>query len=280
MRSGSNPFPTHFEIVPATVMYEFGSYGMPGRFSHWTHGKAYQVQKTMYDYGLSKIYELVINTNPCYAFLLETNTILQNKLVAAHVLAHSDFFTNNAYFQKTSRRMVDTDGAQRRAGSATTSSSTAPMRSRSVLDAVLSIQEHVDPYADRADAQVDQRPATAPAEREFDDLWKLDDDAQSDRRPRQSSSRRRPARRAARARHPPLHHRALAATQGLAARRRRHRARRDALLHPADADEDHERRLGLLLARPHHARARPDRGRIRRVRAASLRRSCSHRSAV
>ncbi|HET9017173.1 MAG TPA: SpoVR family protein, partial [Thermomicrobiaceae bacterium] len=56
---GLRPFPTHFEIVPATVMYEIGSYGMPGRFSHWTHGKAYQVQKMMYDYGLSKIYELV-----------------------------------------------------------------------------------------------------------------------------------------------------------------------------------------------------------------------------
>ena len=65
---GLRPFPTHYEIVPATVMYEIGSYGMPGRFSHWTHGKAYQVQKTMYDYGLSKIYELVINTNPCEAF--------------------------------------------------------------------------------------------------------------------------------------------------------------------------------------------------------------------
>ena len=37
---------------------------LPGRFSHWTHGRAYQQIKTMYDYGLSKIYELVINTEP------------------------------------------------------------------------------------------------------------------------------------------------------------------------------------------------------------------------
>ena len=54
--------------------------------------------KTMYDYGLSKIYELVINTNPSYAFLLDGNSVLQNTLVAAHVLAHCDFFKHNAYF--------------------------------------------------------------------------------------------------------------------------------------------------------------------------------------
>lgn len=175
---GLQPFPTHFEIVPATVMYEIGSYGMPGRFSHWTHGKAYQVQKMMYDYGLSKIYELVINTNPCYAFLLETNTILQNKLVAAHVLAHSDFFANNAYFRKTSRRMVDTMSLNAgRIRDYEFEHGTDEVEK--VLDAVLSIQQHVDPYAERSDAQVDQRATTRPVEREFDDLWKLDGDTKS-----------------------------------------------------------------------------------------------------
>ncbi|HEX9007109.1 MAG TPA: SpoVR family protein, partial [Bacteroidota bacterium] len=98
-RLGLDPYPTHFEVVPASIMYEFGSYGLPGRFSHWTHGKAYQRMKMMYDYGLSKIYELVVNTNPAYAFLLDGNSSLQNKLVAAHVLAHADFFKHNLYFR-------------------------------------------------------------------------------------------------------------------------------------------------------------------------------------
>ena len=48
---GLDPFPTHFEVVPATIMYEFGAYGLPGRFSHWTHGKAFHQMKMMYDYG-------------------------------------------------------------------------------------------------------------------------------------------------------------------------------------------------------------------------------------
>src|SRR5439155_3422849 len=105
-----DPFPIHFEIVPATIMYEIGSYGLPGRFSHWTHGKAFHQMKTMYDYGLSKIYELIINSNPAQAFLLEGNSLIQNKLVIAHVIGHSDFFKNNAYFQHTSRQMAETAG--------------------------------------------------------------------------------------------------------------------------------------------------------------------------
>ena len=69
-------------------MYEFGAYGLPGRFSHWTHGKAYYQMKTMYDYGLSKIYELVINTNPVLRLPDGAERlVLQNKLVVAHVLA-------------------------------------------------------------------------------------------------------------------------------------------------------------------------------------------------
>src|SRR4026209_2599334 len=102
-----DPFPVRFEIVPASVMYEVGSYALPGRYSHWTFGKAYHRMKMMYDFGLSRIYEVVINSNPSYGFLLETNSIIQNMLVIAHVLGHVDFFKNNFYFSKTNRRMVD-----------------------------------------------------------------------------------------------------------------------------------------------------------------------------
>ncbi len=104
---GPGPLPVHFELVPATIMYEFGAYGLPGRFRHWTHGKAYYRMKTKYDYGLSKIYELVINTNPSYAFLMEQNDLLQNQVVVAHVLGHTDFFKNNVYFRSTPPKMID-----------------------------------------------------------------------------------------------------------------------------------------------------------------------------
>jgi stage V sporulation protein R len=179
---GLRPFPTHFEVVPATVMYELGSYGMPGRFSHWTHGKAYQMQKTMYDYGLSKIYELVINTNPCYAFLLETNSVLQNKLVAAHVLGHSDFFANSAYFARTSRKMVDTISLNAERIRRYEFEHGAGEVER-VLDAALAIEEHIDPYVTADDVWPDDQQPEPRHATEYDDLWSLEGRGQEKEQP-------------------------------------------------------------------------------------------------
>ncbi len=60
-----------------------------------------------YDYGLSKIYELVINNDPCYAYLMRSNHDVDQKLVMSHVYGHCDFFKNNAYFAHTNRKMMD-----------------------------------------------------------------------------------------------------------------------------------------------------------------------------
>lgn len=142
---GLDPFPIHWEIVPAEVLYEFGAYGLPGRFSHWTHGRAYHRQKVMYDYGLSKIYELVINSDPAYAFLLDGNSVLQNTLIAAHVIAHVDFFKNNQYFARTNRDMVE--GASTSADRIRQYEFThGRQRVEEFIDAVLSIEDHVDPH--------------------------------------------------------------------------------------------------------------------------------------
>jgi stage V sporulation protein R len=174
---GLDPYPTRFEIVPATVMYEVGSYALPGRYSHWTFGKAYQRMKTMYDFALSKIYEVVINTNPAYGFLLETNNPVQNQMVFAHVLGHVDFFKNNIYFSKTNRRMVESVSthAQRmmdyefRYGRKTV---------EKFLDAVLSIEEHIDPnFFIRREISAEEekhRAEQRPREGRYDDLWSLD----------------------------------------------------------------------------------------------------------
>jgi stage V sporulation protein R len=141
---GLDPYPTKFEIVPASVMYEVGSYALPGRYSHWTFGKAYHRMKTMYDFGLSKIYEVVINSNPSYAFLLENNSLLQNKLVIAHVLGHVDFFKHNAYFSHTNRRMVD-DAVLHARRINEYEFKYGRKTVEEFLDAVLSIEEHIDP---------------------------------------------------------------------------------------------------------------------------------------
>ncbi|MBI4319700.1 MAG: SpoVR family protein [Chloroflexi bacterium] len=170
-RMGLDPFPTHFEIVPASIMYEFGAYGLPGRFSHWTHGKAYHRTKMMYDYGLSKIYELVINSNPCYAFLLEGNPKVQNKLVIAHVLAHCDFFKNNVYFKHTNRQMIE--GASVNADRIRRYEfQYGKLEVEEFLDSVLAIQEHIDPnlFVKRKPREDVEKEARPRPEGPFDDL--------------------------------------------------------------------------------------------------------------
>ncbi len=171
---GLDPFPTHFELVPASIMYEFASYSLPGRFSHWTHGKAYYRQKMQYDFGLSKIYEMVVNTNPSYAFLMEMNNLLQNTFVVAHVFGHTDFFKNNAYFQHTSRRMIDKVSihAERIAKYEFDHGKAEVER---FLDAALSIQEHVDyNLLLHDDEPVKEEKKLAEPSSEYDDLWGLD----------------------------------------------------------------------------------------------------------
>ena len=99
--------------------------------------------KLDYDFGLSRIYELVINSDPCYAFLLDGNSLLQNMTVCAHVLGHCDFFKNNAMFTRTSRDMVE-----RMASSAERirqyELEYGRDRVERVLDAAMAVQEHVD----------------------------------------------------------------------------------------------------------------------------------------
>ena len=171
-RFGLDPFPIHFEVVPASIMYEFGAYGLPGRFSHWTHGRAYQQTKTMYDYGLSRIYELVINTNPAYAFLMDGNTVTQNKLVVAHVVAHCDFFRNNVYFANTNRQMLEgvTVNADR---IRMYEFQHGQLEVEQFLDAVLSIQEHVDPHVSMRKERRDERKRSGPPETPYDDIFEL-----------------------------------------------------------------------------------------------------------
>ncbi|SOB99644.1 stage V sporulation protein R [Ureibacillus xyleni] len=175
---GLDFFPMHYEICPAEIIYTIGAYGMPTRFSHWSFGKQFHKMKLQYDLGLSQIYELVINSNPCYAFLLDTNTLTQNKLIIAHVLAHCDFFKNNVRFSNTRRDMVEsmTATAERIANYEILYGKDEVEQ---FLDAVLAIQEHIDPSLVRPklldyENEIDHDEDNVTPRSEFDDLWNLD----------------------------------------------------------------------------------------------------------
>ncbi len=81
--------------------------GFPNRYPHWRFGMEYDQMYKGYAYGMQKIYEMVINTNPVYAYLLSVNHMTDQKIVMAHVYGHADFFKHNAWFKNTDRKMMD-----------------------------------------------------------------------------------------------------------------------------------------------------------------------------
>ena len=106
--AGLDFFDTIFELVTYDQLNQIAAYGgFPVRYPHWRFGMEYESLSKSYEYGLSKIYELVINNDPCYAYLMEGNEFLDQKLVMAHVFGHCDFFKNNYWFSPTDRKMMD-----------------------------------------------------------------------------------------------------------------------------------------------------------------------------
>lgn len=98
---GLDPYPQEFEVCDYEQMLSYMVYsGMPSHYPHWSYGKAFEKLKTLYDYGLSGLpYEMVINSNPCIAYLMRDNTLALQILTIAHVYGHNDFFKNNFTFR-------------------------------------------------------------------------------------------------------------------------------------------------------------------------------------
>ena len=97
-----------FHLLDWKGINEVASYGgFPTRYPHWSFGMEYERMSKSYAYGLHRIYEMVINTDPCHAYLLASNNTIDQKLVMAHVYGHADFFKNNLWFAHTNRKMLD-----------------------------------------------------------------------------------------------------------------------------------------------------------------------------
>jgi stage V sporulation protein R len=100
---GLSCFPQDFEICDYDQMLGYITYsGMPSHYPHWSYGKAFERQKMLYNLGMTGLpYEMVINSDPCLAYLMRDNTLALQILTMAHVYAHNDFFKNNGYFADT-----------------------------------------------------------------------------------------------------------------------------------------------------------------------------------
>jgi len=144
--SGLDFFPVIFELLDARDVNALAAYtGFPVRYPSWRFGMEFERLDKGYAWGLSKIYELVINNDPTYAYLVRSNSPMEQKLVMAHVFGHADFFKHNVWFGPTERHMVDLMAAHATRVRRYIDSH-GQERVETFLDMALALDNLIDPY--------------------------------------------------------------------------------------------------------------------------------------
>ena len=99
---GLDTYPNQIEVITAEQMMDaYSSVGMPVGYHHWSFGKQFLQTSKGYQRGqMGLAYEIVINSNPCIAYLMEENTLPMQALVIAHAsYGHNSFFKGNYLFR-------------------------------------------------------------------------------------------------------------------------------------------------------------------------------------
>ncbi|MGB2984642.1 MAG: SpoVR family protein [Phycisphaerae bacterium] len=140
-------YPVIFEMLDSKQISQVAAYGgFPQRYPHWRFGMEYESLRKQHRYGLGKIYEMVINNDPCYAYLLNDNMFVDHKTVIAHVYAHCDFFKNNVWFSKTNRKMID-EMANHATRVRRYTEQFGVERVEQTIDTFLSLENLIDPHS-------------------------------------------------------------------------------------------------------------------------------------
>ncbi len=174
---GLDFFDVHFEVLSYDQLNEVASFGgFPTRYPHWRFGMAYEQLSKGYEYGMQKIYELVINNDPCYAYLMSSNPLVDQKMVMAHVYAHCDFFKNNYFFSFTNRKMMD-EMANHATKIRRLIDRVGLEKVEDFVDLALSLEnliDHMAPYiarsGDGASPEMDEEPRRIPS-KDYMDSW-------------------------------------------------------------------------------------------------------------
>ncbi|MDW5415869.1 SpoVR family protein [Iodobacter sp. CM08] len=99
---GLDTYPNQLEVISAEQMMDaYASVGMPVMYNHWSYGKHFLSTQKSYQRGaMGLAYEIVINSSPCIAYLMEENTMTMQALVIAHAaFGHNSFFKGNYLFR-------------------------------------------------------------------------------------------------------------------------------------------------------------------------------------
>jgi stage V sporulation protein R len=144
---GLDYLPVEFESVPDTLMMEIAIYGLPVRMPHWSFGVRYIYRLVQHRLGLSRLFEVVFPGNPGHAYVSRNNSDAENLLVAAHVLGHADFSSNNFLFRRSASQVGEHIVEQAAAHARQIASAIeehGAQRVETVLDAALALEQHVN----------------------------------------------------------------------------------------------------------------------------------------
>lgn len=142
---GLDPYPVIIEDIDYDQMATIASYGgFPHRYPHWRWGMEYEEMSRGFEFSQYRIFEMVINANPCVIYNLSSNTLVDHVTVIAHATAHNHFFKNNRLFGPTNTNMIN-EFASHRTRVKQHMSEWGGELVQKFLDKVLSLEPLIDP---------------------------------------------------------------------------------------------------------------------------------------
>ena len=270
-RFGLDTYPVQLELISAEQMLDaYASVGMPVNYRHWSFGKQFIASEKNYRRGhMGLAYEIVINSDPCIAYLMEENTMPMQALVMAHAcFGHNSFFKGNYLFRMWTDASSIVDYlvyAKDYIGECEERHGVDAVEE--VLDCCHALMHYgVDRYRrpqkiSMVEEEMRRKDREAYLQQQVNDMWRTLPAGR-----RQAIQEGAPAlSRGAAGEHPVLHREERAAAGALAARDRAHRAQGRPVLLSAAPDPGHERGLGDVLAlhaAQRHVRPGPAVGRV------------------
>jgi stage V sporulation protein R len=103
---GLQPRDCLWDELPVDALYRVAAYMLPEMYAHWSKGRDVWRMRQRFETGEEHLYEMVVNTRPARAYLLDHNNLGEQVFVMAHVQGHLDFFERNGHLSQARTDMV------------------------------------------------------------------------------------------------------------------------------------------------------------------------------
>jgi stage V sporulation protein R len=95
-----------YHLVRPEEVYFAAANGLPARYSSARWGAQFEDAYGRYQRGQERVYELIFNTLPVHAYLMDGNSFVAQTLVVAHCLGHACVFETNEWLGAVDREIM------------------------------------------------------------------------------------------------------------------------------------------------------------------------------